>query len=120
MARIVTDSYPDFVRMSFSSQQQSCWVFQDDFINLRESKSSGFASALPDPRTTMDNPSSLLWGVLFSSVGVGYFIYGKKQGRVVALAAGIALMVFPYFVANSFLIVLIGIVLMALPYFIRS
>jgi hypothetical protein len=34
MAHIVTDSYPDFVRMSFSSQQQSCWVFQDDFIKL--------------------------------------------------------------------------------------
>jgi hypothetical protein len=33
MARIVTESYPDFVRMSFSSQQQSCWVFQDAFIN---------------------------------------------------------------------------------------
>jgi len=38
MARIVTDSYPDFVRMSFSSQQQSCWVFQDAFIN-RKSRS---------------------------------------------------------------------------------
>jgi len=42
MARIVTQSYPDFVRMSFSSQQQSCWVFQDAFIkipsNMKENK----------------------------------------------------------------------------------
>jgi len=34
MAHIVTESNPDFVRMSFSSQQQSCWVFQDAFINV--------------------------------------------------------------------------------------
>jgi len=28
-------AYPDFVRMSFSFQQQSCWVFQDDFIKFQ-------------------------------------------------------------------------------------
>lgn len=30
------ESNPDFVRMSFSSQQQSCWVFQDAFINVTQ------------------------------------------------------------------------------------
>jgi hypothetical protein len=50
---------------------------------------------------------------------MGYFVYGKRQGRGIALLSGIGLMVFPYFVTSWFLIVLIGLVLMALPYFIR-
>ncbi len=67
----------------------------------------------------MDNSASLLWGVLFGSIGLGYFVYGKKQRRGIPLLSGVALMAFPYFVSNSFLIVLIGVVLMALPYFIK-
>ncbi len=67
----------------------------------------------------MDNPASLLWGVLFGSIGLGYFVYGKKQRRGVPLLSGIALIAFPYFVSNSFVIVLIGAVLMVLPYFIQ-
>lgn len=67
----------------------------------------------------MDNQAALLWGLLFSSLGLGYFIYGKKQKRGVPFASGLGLMVFPYFVSNSWLMVLIGTVLLALPYFLR-
>lgn len=67
----------------------------------------------------MDSSASLLWGLLFGSIGMGYFVYGKKQQRMIALISGIALMVFPYFVTSWFLIVLIGVVLMALPYYMR-
>ncbi len=63
--------------------------------------------------------SSLLWGVLFGSIGVGFFVYGKKQRAVVPLVCGLALMVFPYFIANSFLLVAVGLALMAVPYFLR-
>ena len=68
----------------------------------------------------MDSSASLLWGLLFGSIGMGYFIYGKRQGRITALLSGVALMVYPYFFTNSFLILLIGIALMALPYFRRD
>jgi hypothetical protein len=61
----------------------------------------------------------LLWGVLFSSIGLGYFIYGKRQGAPIPLASGVALMVFPYFVSNSWAMVLVGAALMAVPYFVR-
>jgi hypothetical protein len=64
--------------------------------------------------------SSLLWGLLFGSIGMGYFVYGKRQQHVSALLCGMALMVFPYFVTSWFLIVLIGVALMALPYFLRQ
>jgi hypothetical protein len=61
----------------------------------------------------------LLWGVLFSSIGLGYFIYGKRQGAPIPLVCGIGLMVFPYFVANSWAMVLVGAGLMAVAYFVR-
>lgn len=65
----------------------------------------------------MTDASSLLWGVLFGSIGMGYFVYGKRQRRGVALVAGMLLCVFPYFVSNTILIVLLGALFMALPYF---
>lgn len=64
-------------------------------------------------------PASLLWGVLFGSIGLGFFIYGRKQRAVVPLVCGLALMIFPYFVSNNILLVAIGIALMAIPYFLR-
>jgi hypothetical protein len=63
--------------------------------------------------------ASLLWGLLFGSIGLGFLIYGRKQRAVVPLVCGLALMVFPYFVANTILLVVIGVALMAIPYFLR-
>ena len=62
----------------------------------------------------------LLWGLLFGSIGLGYFIYGKQQRVVVPLVCGLALMVFPYFVSNVILLVGIGAILVAIPYFLRG
>lgn len=63
--------------------------------------------------------TQLLLGVLFSSIGLGYFLYGKKQKVVVPLVCGIILMIFPYFIDNTTLIIMIGILFSILPYFIR-
>ena len=65
------------------------------------------------------NLAPLLWGVLFSSVGLGYVIYGKRQQAPVPLVCGIGLMVYPYFVSSSWTMVLVGALLMAVPYFVR-
>jgi len=67
----------------------------------------------------MIDTASLLWGLLFGSIGLGYFIYGKKQNHTVALLSGIGLMVFPYFIDNAWVLVAVGLVLMAVPYFFR-
>jgi hypothetical protein len=64
-------------------------------------------------------PSLLLWGVLFGSLGFGYFLYGKKQKAIVPMLCGFALMVFPYFIENVLLLVLIGIALAAIPFFVK-
>ncbi len=42
--------------------------------------------------------SALLWGVLFGSVGLGFFTYGKKQKAVVPLVCGLGLMTCLYLV----------------------
>jgi hypothetical protein len=63
--------------------------------------------------------SWLLWGLLFGSIGLGFFVYGKQQKAVVPMICGLALMFFPYFVSNTIFLVAIGVALIAIPYFIR-
>ena len=46
-------------------------------------------------------------------------MYGRKQKAVVPLICGLALMIYPYFVSNLVLLVVIGTLLIALPYFVR-
>jgi hypothetical protein len=65
------------------------------------------------------NVSILLWGVLFSSIGFGFFLYGRKQRATVPLVCGLVLMIYPYFVPNVIALVMIGIVVAAIPYFFR-
>ncbi len=61
----------------------------------------------------------LLWGVLFSSIGLGLFLYGRSQRSVTPLLAGIALMVYPYFMPNVIALVAVGAALSVIPYFFR-
>jgi hypothetical protein len=63
--------------------------------------------------------ASLLWGLLFGSIGIGFAIYGKQQKKPVPLLCGLALMFFPYFITNTILLVAVGAALIALPYFVR-
>jgi hypothetical protein len=61
--------------------------------------------------------SALVFGLLFGSIGLGYFIYGKRQSAIVPLVCGIALMVVPYFISSILLLCVVGAALMAVPYF---
>jgi predicted membrane protein len=61
----------------------------------------------------------LLWGLLFSSIGLGFFLYGRKQRAVVPLVCGVVLMVYPYFVSNLAVLVGVGVIVTAIPYFLR-
>ncbi len=65
------------------------------------------------------NTAQLLWIVLFSSIGLGFLLYGKKRWKVVPMICGLSLMVYPYFVSSTVLLVFVGVVLMAIPYFVR-
>jgi hypothetical protein len=48
--------------------------------------------------------AQLLWGVLFGSIGFGYFLYGKKQRAIAPFLCGLALA---------------GAAITAVPYFVR-
>ena len=61
----------------------------------------------------------LLWGILFGSIGLGFFVYGKKQKKLIPFLVGIALFIFPYFISNVIVLVGVGVGLVALPYFVR-
>ncbi|MBJ8442271.1 amino acid transport protein [Acinetobacter bereziniae] len=65
------------------------------------------------------NSNALFLGLIFSSIGLGYFIYGKKQKMTMPFICGIALMIFPYFIENNLLISAIGMILSLIPWFIR-
>ena len=67
----------------------------------------------------MYSESTLIWGILFGAFGIAYFVYGKKQKKVLPLLCGLGLMVFPYFITNMVAFALIGVVLVAAPWFIR-
>ena len=55
--------------------------------------------------------NSLLLGLVFGCIGLGYLRYGKMTKRTMPYVSGLALMVFPYFVSDLWLIVLIGVAL---------
>lgn len=60
--------------------------------------------------------AGLLWSVLFGSLGAGYCVYGRKQRALVPGLCGLALMVLPYFVSNTYLMVATCSALAALPF----
>ena len=67
----------------------------------------------------MESYGSLLWSVLYGSIGAGYLIYGRKNRRALALLSGILLIVVPYFISGTLPLIALGLLLMALPYFVR-
>lgn len=48
----------------------------------------------------LSNPAALISSILIGVIGMGLFIYGKKQQSLPPLFAGVVLCVFPYFVAS--------------------
>jgi hypothetical protein len=62
----------------------------------------------------------LLVSLIFSSIGLGYFIYGRKQQHKVAKYAGIGLIIYPYFLSSLPAMVLAGLALMFAPRLIKA
>ena len=67
----------------------------------------------------MPSPLTLMLGVLFGSIGLGFFVYGKKQKAVIPFVSGIGLMALPYIISNIYILILLCIGLVFLPYFIK-
>ncbi len=61
-----------------------------------------------------DSSGALIASLLISTVGLAMFVYGRKQRRVPQLAAGVLLMVFPYFVPTVWIMIAIAVGICAL------
>jgi len=66
------------------------------------------------------NPSALLGSLLFGAVGFVAFMYGKKMALWTPMVIGGALMVYPYFVPQTWLIYAIGCALCLGLYILRG
>jgi hypothetical protein len=62
------------------------------------------------------DPNYLMLSLLFGVIGVAMFWYGKKANRLPHVAAGIALMAFPYFITNVILLTSVGVIISIAPF----
>ena len=68
----------------------------------------------------MFSATSLFVGLITGAFGLGYFIYGKKQGKMIFMVTGVALMVYSYLFSSAVLLSIIGVVLLALPFVVKE
>lgn len=66
----------------------------------------------------LNNANTLAASLIWGSVGVGFFIYGKKQRSTVPLFGGLALVALSYFVESALAMSLASVALLALMYWL--
>lgn len=64
--------------------------------------------------------TSLVLGLIFSSIGLGYFLYGKKQKHSLPFVSGLILMIYPYFISNHAWLVVIGLICCTMPILLKN
>ena len=64
--------------------------------------------------------TNLTISLIFGSLGLGFFMYGKRTMHLVFLGAGLALMVIPYFIPNAIALVIVCLALSVAPYVLRE
>ena len=69
---------------------------------------------------TLPNPADLFASLLFGIIGLAAFTYGKKTTKWKAMAIGVVLMVFPYWIDETWLLYSIGIALCAALFVFRD
>jgi hypothetical protein len=62
--------------------------------------------------------SALFIGMVISTIGVGYLMYGRRQSKFVPVIAGVVLCIYPYFVDDWVWLVVIGVPLLVAPFLI--
>jgi len=66
------------------------------------------------------SPAALFGSLLFGAIGLGVFIYGKKMVLWKPMVGGVALMAYPHFVPQTWLLYTIGCALCLGLYFFRD
>ena len=68
----------------------------------------------------MFTPENLFGQILFGSIGLAAFVYGKKSALVRPMIIGVAIMAYPYFIESTLLLYLIGAALTASLFLFRE
>ena len=66
------------------------------------------------------SPANLIGGMVFGSIGFVAFIYGKRLSLWKPMLCGIALMVYPYFIADTAMMLAIGALGTGALFFLRD
>ncbi len=56
----------------------------------------------------MPTPEALLAAIIFGAIGMAAVVAGKRVGDLRRVLLGLGLMVFPYFVSQTWLVMLVG------------
>ena len=57
-------------------------------------------------------------GIVAGAFGMAYFVYGRRQSKIVAAVAGVLLCIYPYFTDGLLLQCAIGAALLAAPFLV--
>ena len=77
-------------------------------------------SALQSLGLTLASPAYIVGAIVFGLLGIAAYRYGKKAERPRTKWLGIALMLYPYVVPQTWLMYVIGVALCAGVYFDRG
>ncbi len=64
--------------------------------------------------------ASLMMSLLFGTVGFGFLMYGKSMSSLVAIGAGLGLMIAPYLIGNLIVLGVVGVALAGVPFVVRQ
>ena len=64
--------------------------------------------------------TSLMLSMLYGTIGLGFFMFGKKAALIVPMLSGASLMICPYFIPNNAIMTVVCIALAAIPCVLRS
>jgi len=62
--------------------------------------------------------NSLVIGIFAGAIGMGYFIYGKRQAKFTPMIAGVLLCIYPYFTESLLWLLVIGTLLLVAPFLV--
>ena len=68
----------------------------------------------------MPSMADLVASIFFGTIGFAAFLYGKKAKNGRKMALGVALMAYPYFIEQDWLLYAVGVALCAGLYFWRE
>jgi hypothetical protein len=64
--------------------------------------------------------TSLMLSMLFGTIGMAFLMYARQAGRLLPVAAGVGLMVLPYFISSVAVLLVACSALTAVPFLFRD